>query len=187
MSFLLRVCGLLVRLTYKSHVHSLVITAVCSYSVLRRITNLFHRLLRRYPGDLPSWKEFIGFCLRKQLAKPLESALARGLQLNPCCEDLWLLADAAERGQKQGSWETRRALLQRAVRLNSTSERLWEAYLKMEVEYWMTVKDSEGVGTELREGTIPRLVLEEAEKKLGNRKMGKLLKIAQSHPSLLSS
>jgi len=157
-----------------------------SYTVLRRITNLFHRLLRRYPGDIQSWKEFIGFCLRKQLAKPLEGALARALQLNPCCEDLWLLADAAEKTQKQGDWETRRALLQRAVRLNSSSVKLWEAYLRMEVEYWQTVREREGVSKELRDGAIPRLVLEEAEQKLGRGKMDKLLQIAQSHPALLA-
>ena len=59
--------------------------------------------------------------------------------------------------------------------------------MQMEVEYWVAVREGEGVGKELREGAVPRLVLEEAGKKLGRGKLGKLLKIAQSHPLLLSS
>lgn len=145
------------------------------YLVLRRITNLFHRLLRRFPGDIASWKEFIGFCLRKRLSKPLETALARSLQLNPCCEELWLLAVAVEEVTKPGNWDTRRALFQRAVRLNSRSERLWEGYFAMEVDYWEKTKEKE---------EVVQLVWTEAGKHLGTESMRKLRAVAQRSPSL---
>ena len=144
------------------------------HPVIRRITSLFQRMLRRFPGDLQTWKEYIRFCLKAKAQKQLSTAVVKALQLHPRSEDLWLIAEAVERSSKN-DLDSSRTVLQKAVRVNPDCARLWLAYFRLELEFLQTIlgKTEEGkLSPALAAGEIPRLVFVEAMKTLPREAAG---------------
>eukprot|EP01104_Vermistella_antarctica_P009119 TRINITY_DN2325_c0_g1_i1.p1 TRINITY_DN2325_c0_g1~~TRINITY_DN2325_c0_g1_i1.p1 ORF type:complete len:626 (+),score=166.27 TRINITY_DN2325_c0_g1_i1:322-2199(+) len=104
------------------------------YAGMKRIHFIFERALRKFQGDDSLWLQYIEFCMSTGSDRALNKTFARGLQLHPRNASLWILAASWEY-EKNANMVTARVLLQRALRMNPTSPKLFLEYFRLEVLY----------------------------------------------------
>jgi len=109
------------------------------FAGLRHIHRIFDRALRKFRFQERWWLAWHDFSARVNSRKTAERVLARGLALLPRSEALWLAAAAWHFNHEQDP-AVARALLQRAVRLNSHSPALWTALFQFECAYMMRMR-----------------------------------------------
>eukprot|EP01041_Mallomonas_annulata_P004205 gene4205-8365_t len=103
-------------------------------SFLRHINYIFERAIRRFPKELSLWSDYISFLKTKNATTILSTVFGRLLSLFPKNEDLWLQAAIHELEINNNAHATR-ILLQRSLRVNKTSQKLWLKYFEMELWY----------------------------------------------------
>lgn len=91
-------------------------------------------LSRLGAADSALWIEFVLFCNRFRAFHKVEKVFARALRAHPTVVPLWLLA-AAHEFHVNGSVDAARVLLQRAIRLNAESPKLWLELFRLELLY----------------------------------------------------
>jgi hypothetical protein len=102
---------------------------------ISRIQGLFERMLSRLgAADSALWIEFVLFCNRFRAFHKVEKVFARALRAHPAVVPLWVLA-AAHEFHVNGSVDAARVLLQRAIRLNAESPKLWLELFRLELLY----------------------------------------------------
>lgn len=105
---------------------------------IRRIHFIFDRAVRRFRMDVRWWMQWADFCMRSRSTKAVDRVFGRALMLHSRCDELWLQATAWQFDRMQ-QYATARALMQRALRANKLSPRLWTSYFQLELVYVMRV------------------------------------------------
>jgi hypothetical protein len=152
----------------------------------KHICYIFERACRRFPNSMELWNDYIQFLKEKKSFNVLNTVYAKVLSLYPTQEDLWLQASMNELSVNSNA-HAARVLLQRALRFNAQSTKLWLRYF--ELELWYSLRNHErrvvlglaegGVGDDLENETddptlgIPWVVYQHAiaaviEKKCDN-------------------
>mmetsp|Transcript_11449 Transcript_11449/g.28191 ORF Transcript_11449/g.28191 Transcript_11449/m.28191 type:complete len:804 (-) Transcript_11449:173-2584(-) len=104
------------------------------YACVRRVSHIYERLLRRFSGDLDMWFQYIDHLEKQKSVRGLRKIYAKALQLHPRNDRLWGRAAAFEFSMQQDI-AAARILMQRGLRLNSSSVLLWVAFFTMEIRY----------------------------------------------------
>lgn len=109
------------------------------HAAVRSVHLLFDRALRRFKSDPAMWLQWVDFAMRSDGGKALSKIFPQALQLLPRSVDLWLQA-AAWAFDGQGAVSEARMYLQRGLRVNASSRRLWLAYFRLECLYILRVR-----------------------------------------------
>jgi hypothetical protein len=107
---------------------------------LSHISYIFDRSIRRFPSEMSLWGDYISFLKEKKLNSALNAVFSKALSLNPKNEDLWLQASVHEL-EVNNNLHSTRTLLQRSLRANKMSLRLWSKYF--ELELWNAIRITE--------------------------------------------
>lgn len=106
-------------------------------SFLRHICYVYERALRRFPGNMDLWNDYIHFLKTKGASNILNTVFGRALSLHPKQENLWLQAAMFELDVNCNT-HAARVLLQRSLRINRDSEKLWLRYFQLEI--WAAIR-----------------------------------------------
>ena len=106
----------------------------------RHISYIFDRAIRRFPSDMGLWADYVSFLKEKRLTSALNAVFGRVLGLHPKNENLWLQA-AIHELDVNNNLHSARTLLQRSLRANKNSQKLWKKYF--ELELWNAVRITE--------------------------------------------
>jgi hypothetical protein len=98
----------------------------------RHVCYIFDRGLRRFPAEASLWTDYIEYLKKSNSNAILNTVLGRAIALFPKDENFWVEA-AAHELTSNNSAETARKLLQRALRVNRPSRRLWQRYFELEL------------------------------------------------------
>ncbi|KAF9419542.1 U3 snoRNP protein [Entomortierella beljakovae] len=107
---------------------------ISDYAGPRRIFFIYKRCLTKFKGDISIWLQYINYAKTAGATRTLGKIYAQAIQLHPTNEKLWILAAAWE-WEENANVVAARVLLQRALRLNTTTESLWHEYFRLELVY----------------------------------------------------
>eukprot|EP00937_MAST-01D_sp_MAST-1D-sp2_P004709 g4709.t1 len=105
---------------------------ISNHAGVRRLHFIFSRALRRFKADVRMWLHYLDFCRRTGSNAVIPKTFARALQYHPRSAALWVQAAAWEFESNRNA-ENARVLLQRAIRTNRRSARLWLEYFRLEL------------------------------------------------------
>ncbi|KAF8964000.1 U3 snoRNP protein [Entomortierella lignicola] len=108
--------------------------SISDYAGPRRIYFIYKRCLTKFKGDISIWLQYINYAKKTGASRTLGKIFAQAIQLHPTNEKLWILAAAWE-WEENANVVAARVLLQRALRLNTTTENLWHEYFRLELVY----------------------------------------------------
>lgn len=100
-------------------------------SIVQNIHFIFQRATKRFHGDIPLWVQYLDFCESTKSTKQFSKTVTKALQLHPRAEGLWIRA-ASKQWEIYRDMRTARHLLQRALRLNRRSRKLFLEYFRLE-------------------------------------------------------
>ena len=106
----------------------------------RHISYIFDRAIRRFPSEMGLWADYVSFLKEQNMVSALNAVYGKALSLNPKNEDLWLQA-AVHELEVNNNLHSARTLLQRSLRANKASKKLWKKYF--ELELWNAVRITE--------------------------------------------
>lgn len=106
---------------------------------VRHVCYVFDRAVRRFSDDMSLWAAYLAFLRGSGCAGVLNTVFGRALALHPKCEELWL--DAAALESSNSNAHAARVLLQRGIRANGRSARLWERYFELECVYALRISE----------------------------------------------
>ncbi|KAJ3105388.1 U3 snoRNP protein [Phlyctochytrium planicorne] len=109
-------------------------------SIVRRIHALYQNALKKFPGDLNLWIQYIDWSKSTGNSKALGRSFARAIQLHLSKPAIWILAAKWE-FEDNNDMTSARVLLQRGLRINSESKNLWHEYFKLELLYIAKLKE----------------------------------------------
>ncbi|KAK6169354.1 hypothetical protein SNE40_020425 [Patella caerulea] len=101
--------------------------------IKERINKLFRMATYRFQEDLKLWMSHIAFCESKDDVVRVGKIFTRMLQVHNKKPEIWILAAKWEFENKNA--ENARATLQRGLRFNPDSKKLWLEYYRMELLY----------------------------------------------------
>ncbi|KAG0370910.1 U3 small nucleolar RNA-associated protein 6-domain-containing protein [Gamsiella multidivaricata] len=108
--------------------------SISDYAGPRRIYFIYKRCLTKFKGDISIWLQYINYAKKTGASRTLGKIFAQAIQLHPMNEKMWILAAAWE-WEENANIVAARVLLQRALRLNATTETLWHEYFRLELVY----------------------------------------------------
>ncbi|KAJ3167406.1 U3 snoRNP protein [Geranomyces variabilis] len=115
-------------------------SSLSDYSIMRRIHGLYQKLLQKFAGDKTLWIQYFDWCRSTKSTKALGKVFAKAIQLHPMYDTFWVMAAGWE-FQDNGNMSSARVLLQRGLRLNPESKRLWVEYFKLELLWVEKIKE----------------------------------------------
>ncbi|KAI8912914.1 U3 small nucleolar RNA-associated protein 6-domain-containing protein [Powellomyces hirtus] len=115
-------------------------SSLSDYSIMRRIHGLYGRLLQKFGGDKALWIQYFDWCRSTRSTKALAKVFAKAIQLHPTNDTFWIMAAAWE-FQDNGNMSSARVLLQRGLRINPESKKLWVEYFKLELLWVEKIKE----------------------------------------------
>ncbi|ETW05730.1 hypothetical protein H310_03430 [Aphanomyces invadans] len=101
---------------------------------MQRVHNIFDRALMKHRGDVDLWLQHIAFCKNTGSSKLLSKLFTNALQLHPRNETLWIEAASWEFSTNLNV-DSARVLMQRSIRMNPHSKKLWLEYFRLEFLY----------------------------------------------------
>lgn len=132
---------------------------------IRHISYIFERTVRRFPDDMDTWADYISFLKANKCISQFNMVIGRALSLHPKNEEIWIQAAVHELSVNNNA-QAARILLQRALRTNKKSRRLWIKYFEMECWYELRAFERNSVlGLEhpkLNERSAPMVVYQHA-------------------------
>ncbi|GMI09472.1 hypothetical protein TrVE_jg9982 [Triparma verrucosa] len=149
------------------------------HHIEQHIHLIFRRGLRKFKSDLNFWMQYIDFCKKNESQKKLSSIYAEALQIHPKDVSLWLSAASWEYFSNS-SIKNARTLLQRSLRVNSTSPNLYVEYFKLELHYIQKlrgrreilqldgVKSKKMMEDETFSGAVPMIIFDQAIEKIND-------------------
>ncbi|KAJ3218507.1 U3 snoRNP protein [Dinochytrium kinnereticum] len=114
--------------------------SLSEHSISRRIQALYDNALKKFPGDLNLWIQYIEWCKTTGSSKAMGRIFARAIQLHLSKPVIWILAAKWE-FEDNMDMTSARVLLQRGLRINSDSRNLWHEYFKLELLYIEKLKE----------------------------------------------
>ncbi|OUM68824.1 hypothetical protein PIROE2DRAFT_3342, partial [Piromyces sp. E2] len=113
---------------------SLMRVTLSDYSILRHVHSLYNRALKRFPGDVELWIQYLEWAQKSSNSKLLGKVFPRVISLHPTKDIFWVMAASWE-FEKNGNALSGRTLLQRGLRINGESKKLWLEYFRLELLY----------------------------------------------------
>ncbi|KAJ3037010.1 U3 snoRNP protein [Rhizophlyctis rosea] len=113
---------------------------LADFSIQRRIHGLYGKALRKFGGDVELWVQYFEWSKSVGSSKALGRSFARAIQLHPTKPMFWIMAAAWE-FEENGNMNSARVLLQRGLRLNPKSEKMWLEYFKLELLFIEKIKE----------------------------------------------
>jgi U3 small nucleolar RNA-associated protein 6 len=101
---------------------------------INHVSYIFERAVRRFSYSIELWRDYISFLQKANAIKKLNDIIGKVISLHPRNEEFWLLAAMHELVNNKNA-STARVLLQRALRMNKKSKKLWIKYFELEVWY----------------------------------------------------
>lgn len=101
---------------------------------VRRVHSIFDRVLAKHRGRVDLWLQYIAFCKEQGSSRVLSHVFSRALQSHPRRAEIWIEAASYEFSTNL-SVAAARVLMQRAIRINRESPRLWLEYFRLELLY----------------------------------------------------
>ncbi|KAG6620027.1 U3 small nucleolar RNA-associated protein 6 [Phytophthora cinnamomi] len=101
---------------------------------VKRVHNIFDRVLFKHRGSVELWLQYVAFCKREGSSRVLSAVFSRALQSHPRSAELWIEAASYEFGVNLNV-DSARVLMQRAIRLNKHHQKLWLEYFRLELLY----------------------------------------------------
>ncbi|KAF2747577.1 hypothetical protein M011DRAFT_477203 [Sporormia fimetaria CBS 119925] len=95
---------------------------------------LYNRAVKKFPGDLDLWMQYIEFARKEKAFKKLNEIFTAVVRLHPTKPGLWIYA-AHYFMESQADITNARSYMQRGLRFNKSSENLWLEYAKLETIY----------------------------------------------------
>ncbi|KAI9019060.1 hypothetical protein DFJ74DRAFT_675930 [Hyaloraphidium curvatum] len=108
--------------------------SVSDHSIRQRIHFIFARALKKFPGDVDLWVQYLDWAESVGANKALGRAYARAVQLHPAKPVFWVKAAMWEL-ESNTNISAARVLLQRAIRMNPELHELWHEYFKLELRF----------------------------------------------------
>ncbi|KAG0343041.1 U3 snoRNP protein [Podila humilis] len=108
--------------------------SISDYAGPRRINFIYKRCLKKFHGDMSIWLQYINYVKGTGASRSLGKIFAEAIQLHPTNGKIWIMAAAWE-WEENANIVAARVLLQRAIRLNTTTESLWHEYFRLELVY----------------------------------------------------
>ncbi|KAJ3344310.1 U3 snoRNP protein [Gonapodya sp. JEL0774] len=118
--------------------------SVSDHSIRQRLHHLYERMLKKFPANPALWLQYFDWAKSVGSSKILGRSYARAIQLHPTKPTFWILAASWEFEQNLNI-AAARALLQRALRLNSDSQKLWLEYFRLELLYAEKLRERQRV------------------------------------------
>ncbi|KAJ3008204.1 U3 snoRNP protein [Thoreauomyces humboldtii] len=115
-------------------------SSLSDYSMMRRIHGLYNKLLMKFAGDTALWIQYFDWCRTTKSTKALGRVFAKALQMHPTNDTFWIMAAAWE-FEDNGNIAGARVLMQRGLRLNAESRKLWVEYFKLELLWVEKIKE----------------------------------------------
>lgn len=112
--------------------------------ILKRIHLIFNRALRKFKGDVKLWVQFFEFAKQFKSLNSVSKIYGNALQLHPTQVGLWILAADFEY-EFNGNMVAARALMQKGLRFNPESQKLWTEYFKLELFYLKKILERNSV------------------------------------------
>jgi hypothetical protein len=110
-----------------------------------RVQSTFERLVARLGNaDASLWLEYAEYCRSVFHYEKMERLFARALRMHPTCDALWILS-AKHEFEINASVDAARVLLQRGLRLNAQSRKLWLELFRLELLYVDKVRARQAV------------------------------------------
>jgi U3 small nucleolar RNA-associated protein 6 len=100
----------------------------------RRIFFILDRGVRKFPGDLKLWMQYLTFCRKEKATKKIKEVLTRLLRLHPTKSELWVYA-ARYAIEEEGDMMGARGYMQRGLRFCEMKRELWIEYARLECIY----------------------------------------------------
>lgn len=104
------------------------------------IIYIFDRSVRRFANEVCLWNDYVAFLQRKEAVAALNAVFGKALSLFPKNEEFWLQASIHEL-EANSNVHSARVTLQRALRANPASSKIWLRYF--ELELWNALRSSE--------------------------------------------
>lgn len=95
---------------------------------------LYNRAIRKFPGDLDIWMQYIEFARKEKAFKRLNEIFTKVVRLHPAKPGIWVYA-ARYFMEDQADVTNARSYMQRGLRFNKNSEAIWLEYAKLETIY----------------------------------------------------
>ncbi|CAH2070259.1 unnamed protein product [Thlaspi arvense] len=108
------------------------------FAGVRKIVEVYRLATRRYKGDLNLWFKYLEFCKHK-CNRRMKEVLAQVIRLHSKEARVWIYAAVWE-FDRNLNVASARALMQRGLRVCSSSLDLWVEYLRMELTYLNKLK-----------------------------------------------
>ncbi|KAI5306215.1 U3 snoRNP protein [Ascosphaera pollenicola] len=105
-----------------------------TYTGQRRVMFILDRAVRKLPGDLALWMQYIEYARRCKAYKKLESLFLKALRLHPMKAELWMYA-ARYTLEEHADMTAARAYMQRGLRFCKSRREMWVGYGKLEMIY----------------------------------------------------
>lgn len=100
----------------------------------KRVHSIFDRVIYKHRGSIDLWLQYIAFCKNEGSARVLSHVFSRALQSHPRSAEIWIEAASYEFSTNLNI-ESARVLMQRAIRINKSCQRLWHEYFRLELLY----------------------------------------------------
>ncbi|KAI9090162.1 U3 small nucleolar RNA-associated protein 6-domain-containing protein, partial [Phlyctochytrium arcticum] len=116
------------------------VTGVSDYSIMRRIHGLYAKMLKKFSGDVDLWIQYLNWSISVNSSKALSMQFAKAIQLHPTKPVFWIMAAKWE-FEKNNNVAAGRVLMQRGIRINPESQKLWAEYFKLELLWIERIKE----------------------------------------------
>lgn len=130
-------------------------------AIVQRIHKLFRIALSRFPEDVRLWLTYIAFARQRRENTVVSKQYTKMLQVHNKKPELWIVAAKWE-FEANNNPDTARSLIQRGLRFNEMSRKLWREYYRLELLYAEKMRRrSEMLGDTLKEeDTVSDAVLQ---------------------------
>ncbi|EQC34515.1 hypothetical protein SDRG_07843 [Saprolegnia diclina VS20] len=109
-------------------------TTISDHAPVARVHNIFERAINKHKGDIDLWLQHIAYCKNNASRKMMSKLFTSALQLHPRNEAIWIEAASWEFNTNL-NMDSARVLMQRSIRINPHSQRLWAEYFRLEFLY----------------------------------------------------
>ncbi len=119
-------------------------TSTSEYSVIRRIMNMYDRLLIRYKTRFDILKRYLAFLTKEKAYRKMSSVMATYLATDSHNAEAWRIAAYTE-FDVNGNAENARGIFMRGIGAVPESADLWAFYLRFELDFIAKIKEREKI------------------------------------------
>ncbi|KAL9625587.1 MAG: hypothetical protein Q9160_000300 [Pyrenula sp. 1 TL-2023] len=105
-----------------------------SHSGQRRIFFIFDRAIRKFPGDIGLWMQYLDYSRKQKALKKASQILTSASRMHPTSQELWIYAASFALDENADMTEAR-SCMQRGLRFCRSSKKLWLEYFRLELLY----------------------------------------------------